>query len=76
MVNTYAFLGHKNLMVGDYKCKSSPFQNFAEASLFVSIIREYTNAFVPSWHEFKNSIAGEIETRNSQPFTDTFAHYC
>jgi hypothetical protein len=48
MVNTYDSLGHKNLMVGDYKCKSNPFKNFTGASLFVSIIREYTYAFVPS----------------------------
>lgn len=70
MVNTYASLGHKNLMVGDYKYKSNPFKNFTEAPLFVSIIREYTNAFVPSWHEFKNPIAGEIGICRSQPFTN------
>jgi len=74
MVNTYASLGHKNLMLGEYKCKNNPFKNFTEASLFVYIIREYTNAFVPSWHEFKNSIGGEIEICRSQPLTNR--HIC
>ena len=72
MVNTHASLGHKNLMVGDYKCKSNPFKKFTEASLIA--IREYTNAFVPSWHEFKNAIADEIGICHSQPFTNR--HIC
>jgi hypothetical protein len=49
-----------------------------EILLFFNIIPEHIDAFVPFWHEFKNSFAAEIGILHSQPFTTPFPllHYC
>jgi hypothetical protein len=44
-------------------------------SLFFSILPEHIDAFVPYWHEFKNSVAVEISLLHSQPFTNIHLHF-
>jgi hypothetical protein len=46
-----------------------------EVSLFVHIIPENIDAFVPCWHRFKNSVAAEIGLLHSQPFMNSHFHF-
>jgi hypothetical protein len=46
-----------------------------EISLYFNTIPEHIDAFVPSWHEFKNSIAVEIRSLHWQPFTNSHFHF-
>jgi hypothetical protein len=43
--------------------------------LFFNTIPEHIDAFVPSWHEFKNSVAVEIGLLHSQPLTNSHFHF-
>jgi hypothetical protein len=45
-----------------------------EVSSFFNTIPENTEAFFPSWQEFKNSVAVEIGLLHSQPFTNSHLH--
>jgi hypothetical protein len=38
-------------------------------SLFLSTVPDHIDAFVLTWHEFKNSVAVQIGFLHSQPFT-------
>jgi hypothetical protein len=46
-----------------------------EISLYFNIIPKHTDAFVPSWHKFKNSVLVEIGLLHSQPFTKGHFHF-
>jgi hypothetical protein len=45
-----------------------------KVSLFFNIILEHIDAFIPSWHEFKISVAIELGLLHSQPLTKNHIH--
>jgi hypothetical protein len=49
--------------------------NSTDVSLFFNIIPVYNDTFVPSWHEFKNSVAAQSGPLHSQPFTNSHLHF-
>jgi len=44
-------------------------------SLFLTTTPKHMDAFVPFWHEFKNSIIVETGTLHSQLFTNSHFHF-
>jgi hypothetical protein len=44
-------------------------------SLFFNITLKHTETFVPSWYEFKNSLAAEIALLHLQPLMNSHFHF-
>jgi hypothetical protein len=47
----------------------------AEVPLFFTITPEHIDAFIPFWHEFKNSITVKIGLLHSQQFINSHFHF-